>query len=565
MQRPSLTHFKKDSIRIVPFGGCGEFGMNMTGYICDDRLYLVDAGVSFPDPSKLGVDSIIPDMTDWIEQFGGVYAYIITHGHEDHIGALPFMLDRWPGPVYTTPWTASLIENKLARRGVATKYPINRVNPGDVVDCDDFSIEFVAFNHSIPDACGLMIRQGSFNVFHTGDFKFDFTPVVEQPVDLKKLESLGKEKIHLLLADSTNAHIKGYCPSESSVLEPMKAAFESAGNGAVVVTTFSSNFWRIKTILDACIHAGRKALILGGGLDNCIKIASDLGLFSPPPNLIIDSSVASTIERSKLCVIATGSQGEWRSALMRMANGEHRQFSISPGDLVVFSSRTIPGNERTIQYMMSLLERRGAKIYSVRNNSNIHVSGHGYREELSDLLRALKPVHFIPVHGTFSHLTSNSLIPSEIGLSNTRTFVIENGDVIDVDKDSVTLSDRIDLDHLFVDSESSLLMSYETLRERLRIGELGLVSITSAYDAEDLQLLSSMRVVIQGLSAPGDLSTEDFVEEIRTAAKRGFTRAVKDRVSDLQALEEHTRVEVRRYLFSVMKKKPVVFASLVGL
>ena len=537
--------------------------MNMTGYICDDRLYLVDAGVSFPDPSKLGVESLFPDMAPWIEQFGGVYAYIMTHGHEDHIGALPFMLDRWPGPVYTTPWTAKLIANKLSRKGIATKYPVHVVLPGDRVECEDFSIEFVPFNHSIPDACGLMIRQGSFNIFHTGDFKFDFTPVIEKPVNIKYLEGLGKEGVHLLLADSTNSHVKGYSPSEGLVLEPMKSAFAEAGKGAVVVTTFSSNFFRLKTILDACEASGRKALILGAGLDNCLKVAGELGMFQPPSGLIINSSQASTMDRSGLCVIATGSQGEWRSAIMRMANGEHKQFSICPGDLVVFSSRTIPGNERVIQYMMSLLERRGARIFSGRNDPLIHVSGHGYREELKDLVKALRPKHFIPVHGTFSHLTSNSKVPAEAGLKESRSYIIENGDVIDVDPAGIVISDRININHLFVDSESMELLPYDVLRERLRVGELGLVVVTAAFDRAEMSLLGTPQVSVQGLVAPKGAPFEEFERAILAAPKKGFKHAVSSRDTKQDALEEHARIEIRRYLFQAFRKKPVVICSLI--
>ena len=564
MQNPSITHFTNNSIRIIPFGGCGEFGMNMTSYICDDRLYLVDAGVSFPDPSKLGIDSIFPDMAPWIEQFGGVYAYIMTHGHEDHIGALPFMLDRWPGPVYTTPWTAALIENKLNRRGIKSRYPIHRVLPGDLVECEDFSIEFFQFNHSIPDACGLMIRQGTFNIFHTGDFKFDFTPIVEKPVNLARLEKLGNEGIHLLLADSTNAHLKGYSPSEASVVEPLKEAFAGATTGAVVVTTFSSNFWRLKTILDTCLNSGRKALILGGGLDNCIKIASELGMFEVPPGLIIDSSVALNIDRKKLCVIATGSQGEWRSALMRMAKGEHRMFSICPGDTVIFSSRTIPGNEKVIQHMMSLLERRGAKIFSIRNNPLIHVSGHGYRDELKDLVRTLKPKNFIPVHGTFSHLTSNSLIPGELSMRDTRSYVIENGDVIDVNSTDLTISDRIKIDHLFVDSESLAPLPYTVLRDRIRIGELGLVVIAGACDLVEVELLGHLRVSIHGLAAPNGGDIDKFEDDLRRAAQKGFKHALSLKESNLEKLEDAMRIEVRRHLFNVLRKKPVVVCTLVS-
>jgi ribonuclease J len=564
MSPPSITNFNPGTIRVIPFGGCGEFGMNMTAYICEDRLYLVDAGISFPDPSKLGVESILPDLDEWIGQFGGVYAYIITHGHEDHIGALPYMLDKWPGPIYATPWAAALIQNKMKRRGINMRYPINHVRPGDKIQCEDFSIEYVPFNHSIPEACGLMIRQGNFNIFHTGDFKFDFTPVLEKAVDLNHLKKIGSEGIHLLLADSTNSHIKGHCPSEQTVIQPLQEAFDSAGDGAMIVTTFSSNFWRLKTILDLCQANDRKVLILGGGLETCLKIASDTGTYSPPKGLVIEPSAVSSTERKKLCVLATGSQGEWRSALMRMAKGEHRMFSICPGDLVAFSSRTIPGNERIIQYMMSLLERRGARIFSARNNPLIHVSGHGYRDELKSLITALRPKFFMPVHGTFSHLTSNSQIPAEVGLTETRSFVIENGDVIDVDNKGVTIAERIDIDHFFVDSESYALLSHEILRQRLRIGELGLVVVALACDINDRRILAEPKIEIYGLAPPGRQGLEAFKQEISDAARAGFQRALSAREDSEEDLEEVIRIEVRRMLFQALGKKPVVACKMIA-
>jgi ribonuclease J len=452
----------------------------------------------------------------------------------------------------------------MTRRGINMRYPINHVRPGDKIQCEDFSIEYVPFNHSIPEACGLMIRQGNFNIFHTGDFKFDFTPVMEKAVDLNHLKKIGSEGIHLLLADSTNSHIKGHCPSEQTVIQPLQEAFDSAGDGAMIVTTFSSNFWRLKTILDLCQANGRKVLILGGGLDACLKIASDTGVYSPPKGLIIEPSAVSNTERRKLCVLATGSQGEWRSALMRMAKGEHRMFSICPGDLVVFSSRTIPGNERIIQYMMSLLERRGARIFSARNNPLIHVSGHGYRDELKGLLTALRPKFFMPVHGTFSHLTSNSQIPAEVGLTDTRSFVIENGDVIDVDGKGVTIADRIDIDHFFVDSESYTLLSHEILRQRLRIGELGLVVVALACDINERRILSEPKIEVYGLVPPGRQDLETFKQEISDAARAGFQRALSAREDSEEDLEEAIRIEVRRMLFQSLGKKPVVACKMIA-
>jgi ribonuclease J len=556
---PSLLNFTKDTVRIIPFGGCGEFGMNLTAYIVEDRIYVVDAGISFPDPSKLGIESLYPDMDPWIKQFGGVYAYVITHGHEDHIGALPYLLQKWPGPIYATPWTAALIKGKLERRGLVIRYPIHEVKAGDVVKTEDFSIEYVHVNHSIPDACALYIQAGGLKIVHTGDFKFDDTPVLEQKANSKRLDEIGKSGIDLLLADSTNAHIEGPSPSEQVVVEPMRKAL-SHKDGAVLVTTFSSNFWRIKTILDLCQEMGRKVLFLGSGMETSMQIAANIGLYAAPPGVIIDTSVALNIDRSKLAVVLTGSQGEWRSALMRIANGEHKQFSILPGDLCVFSSRSIPGNERVIQTMMSLLEMRGASIFSVRNDKNIHVSGHGYREDLKRMIKAIRPKTFIPVHGTFSHMSSHSKIPAEVGLVDTKIKVVENGDVIDLSKQGVFLSDRLEIFHKFVDSESYVPLNYETMRERLRIGELGLVVVTMTYDAEEREILGSIRVTVQGIQDPSDESVSVLENKCRTAAEKGFDRGFSSGSTDPEDISESVRTEVRRMLFSLLRKKPVVIA-----
>lgn len=562
MDLPSILNHKKDSLRIIPFGGCGEFGMNLTAYIVEDRIYVVDAGVSFPDPSKLGVEAIYPDMDPWLEQFGGVYAYIITHGHEDHIGALPYLMQKWPGPVYATPWTAALIRGKLERRGVISKYPITEVQPGDVVETEDFTVEYVHLNHSIPNACGLFIKTPTLKVFHTGDFKIDYTPDMEPVADVKRLKEIGNMGVDLLLADSTNAHIPGPSPSEAVVVEPLKKAFAQA-KGAVLVTTFSSNFWRLKTIFDVCEATGRRLLVLGSGLETSLRIASDIGLYKASPSLLIDPTQAESYDRKKLAVMLTGSQGEWRSALMKLAQGEHRTFSIMPGDLCVFSSRTIPGNERVVQTMMSLLELRGAEIYSGRDDRNIHVSGHGCRDDLKTMISAIRPKTFIPVHGTYSHLHSNGKIPTELGLSATKTVEVENGDVIDLSKDGVFLSDRIDVYHRFVDSESYIPLSYETMRERLRIGELGLAVVTMSYDKVEQDIIGKVQVTLQGLSGRMDESIVEIEKLCAKAAARGFERGFEDVGSNkADALVESIRIEVRRVLFSVYRKKPVVIVHL---
>lgn len=561
MESPSILNFNSKTVRIIPFGGCGEFGMNITAYIVEDRVYVVDAGVSFPDPSKLGIEAVYPDMDPWFSQFGGVYAYVITHGHEDHIGALPYMMQKWPGPIYATPWTAALIRSKLERRGIALKYAITEVRAGDIVETDDFSIEYVHVNHSIPDACGLFIRTPELKIFHTGDFKIDHTPVLEKAANLTRLKEIGDMGVDLLLADSTNAHVAGPSPSEAVVPDPLIKAINIA-EGAVLITTFSSNFWRIKTIFDCCEATGRKVLLLGAGIEASLRVAAETGLYDAPPGLLIDTSQARNLPRNKYAVILTGSQGEGRSALMRIALSEHKGFSIAPGDLVVFSSRTIPGNERVIQTMMSLLERRGAKIYSGRHDPNIHVSGHGYRDDLKVMIQSIRPKTFIPVHGTFSHMQSNSQIPAEIGLKNTKSVLVENGDVIELAQDGVKLSDRLSITHMFVDSESYLPIKYEIMRERLRIGELGLAVVTMSYDTAEREILGDICVTLQGLGErPGETLAE-VEAQCAKAARRGFDRGFSAGETTAEGVAEHVRIEVRRVLFSIYRKKPVVVAHL---
>jgi ribonuclease J len=561
MSVQSIANFDSGKLRIIPFGGCGEFGMNFTAYIIEDRIYLVDAGVSFPDPSKLGVEAIYPDLDPWLKQFGGVYAYIITHGHEDHIGAMPYMLKKWPGPVYATPWTAALIRNKLQRREVSSKYDIIEVQAGDVVQTEDFTVEYVHVNHSIPHACALLIKTPNLKVLHTGDFKFDYTPIGEKTANLTRLKEIGDSKVDLLLADSTNAHIPGPSPSETVVIGPMKKAFELAP-GAVLVTTFSSNLWRLKTILDTCEATGRKALVLGTGIETSLNIASELGLYKAPPGLIVDPSTSHSLPRKKLAVLLTGSQGEWRSALMRLALGEHKLFSILPDDLVVFSSRTIPGNERVIQTMMSLLERRGARIYSARDDKDIHVSGHAYRDDLKTMISAIKPKAFIPIHGTFSHMNSNGRIPDELGLKSTKTYLVENGDIIDLTASGVELCDRLSIDHKFVESESYISIDYENMRERLRIGELGVVVVTMPYDSQEQDLCGDPKITIQGLGSPDGMNPSDIEKGCQNAAKKSLRKALEDKVKTEKDLTERVRVDVRRYLAKTCNKKPVVIVHI---
>jgi ribonuclease J len=549
-------------LRIIPLGGCGEFGMNVTCYLTGGKLIVVDCGLRFTDPTKLGTDAVVPAVDEWFEQAGGVYAYLITHAHEDHIGALPYILPRWPAPVYTTPWTAEVLRIKYAKRGLdEKKHPITTVRPGDHVRAPGFDAEWVHVNHSIPDACALYIRTPAVSVFHTGDFKFDATPIIEKPMTDERLAAIGELGVDLLLSDSTNAEKRGGCPSEASVFEPLVRAFRSC-EGAIVLSTFASNLWRLKTVADVCLATGRRIYITGPGIDQSFAIAQQLGMYEIPAGLRVTDETLGAVPREKLVVLATGCQGEFRSAMNRIAHGEHRQFKIQRGDTVILSSRIIPGNERPILIMIDQLKRHGARILTTRDDDGIHVSGHAYRGDLERLFRLLKPRWYTPVHGAFSQLDANRSMGEELGLKPERAVLIENGDVIDVTKEKITIRERLQIDLEYIDSDTGTTIPHEVLRERLRVGELGGAVLTGVYDGGAGSWLVPPQIELLGLRLPFGVDQDAWLKR-QAAAVRDI---VRDRWGEkgvsADDVRESARIGLRRALLAVLKKKPVVIVKL---
>lgn len=543
--------------------------MNLTGYLFRGKLYVVDCGVMFPDPSKLGVEAIYPNIDRWFEQFGGVHAYLITHGHEDHIGALPYVLDRWPAPLYATPWTASLIEAKFARRKIPGKFPVTRVAPGGYTQFkDNFSVDWIPVNHSIPMASALLMNFSGKTVFHTGDFRIDFEPQYEPPLDLERIRKIGDKGVDLLICDSTNSHRVGLGPNERSVIGPLGDLMADA-TGAVILTTFASNYWRIKTVADLCAKFGKKLLVLGGGLEQAIRIADELG-FEPLPEGIrapVDQVGLGNIPRDRLVIIASGSQGEWRSAMSRLAAGEHRSFKVGPGDSVVFSSRMIPGNEKSVLWLMGNFHRAGATVVTSRENPAIHVSGHAYRGEIMKLVELLQPRNFIPMHGTFSHLDANASIPDELGMTNTATLLMENGDMVDLSDDGCEIVGSIDVDILYVDSDSYASMTKEVLRERLRIGEGGCAFISGVFDPGGRRWLRQPEIILQGIEFrpedgyAGPVAKTTWLDEAAMYVADAVTRMAEGQAGATpEDFEEEARLTLRRLLFGSLNRKPQVFA-----
>jgi ribonuclease J len=553
---------QSDRLRIIPMGGCGEFGMNVTAYLHRNRLFVVDAGLRFADQVKLGTDAVIPDVDPWFAAVGGVHAYVITHGHEDHIGALPYLVERWPAPIYATPWTAALIRNKFTRRGVdPSKHPITVVEAGDKVSDGDVDFEYVHMNHSIPHACALYIRTPAGNVFHTGDFKYDASPVIEPAISVDHLGVIGAEGVDLLLADSTNADKRGQCPGETSVLGPLTKIFAEAP-GAVVVTTFSSNLWRLKTIADACLATGRRLFVTGAGVDATLTVAESLEVYKLPDGLRVQENYLDDVPRQQLVVVATGCQGEFRSALARIAYGEHKSFSLHPEDTVVLSSRIIPGNERSILNMLDQIVKRGSKIITARDVPGVHVSGHAYQGDLEVLIRGLKPRCFAPKHGTFTQLKANAMTAERLGVD--RLCVIENGDVIEMAAGEVRLAGRLEFGVQYVDSESNVVLTHETLRDRLKIGELGMILVTGTYE-RGRGWISSPQLDLVGLALPLRIDTAAFMREQTEFVERNTTRLDKQQKLGWDALVEELRITLRRQFQQVLKKKPVVMVKLAAL
>jgi len=547
-------------IIIFPIGGCGEFGKNMTAYVIEGRLFVVDAGLLFADQRQLGVASIIPDINEVFSKFGGPAAYIITHGHEDHIGALPYICRDWPALIYATPWTRKLIENKFDRRGLGNlKNSIRTVNAGDVISIGKARFEYIHVNHSIPDACAVLVEFKGTKILHTGDFKVDLLSKECPPI---RLEDFSRHKdIMLVLADSTNAPVAGIGPGEWEVYEPLKKAILEC-QGRTIISTFASNLWRLQIIIKLAKDLGKKIFVTGTGMENCLKIGEELGHFSWPAGVRVNAEHLKKVEDKDLIILATGCQAENRASLYRMAVGEHKDIKIQPNDNVIISSRTIPGNEKDVASLISDLRRKGANVLTSRTHPGIHVSGHAFAGEIELLLRAANPRYFMPVHGTYAQICDNSILGESL---NMETIIPDNGAILEVNKDKgIRQIGEVDVPVLFVDGESSALLQYETLRERLRIGELGAVFVGGVIDVKKGIWAKGPILESQGLLNHGAEKgeedhfgwAEDILEEVRA-----WGRTLKVPPTDT-AVSEVVRIAVRRKLATDLKKKPIVISQI---
>jgi len=548
-------------LRIIPLGGLGEIGLNMMLFETRDQILVVDAGLMFPEDHMLGVDLVLPDFSYLRQRRDKVKAIILTHGHEDHTGALPYLLPELPVPVYGTRLTLGLVREKLQEFNLAGKADLISVSSGETLELGDCKVELIAVSHSIADGVGLAISTPAGTVIHTGDFKLDPTPVDGRRMDLNAFARYGDRGVLVLLSDSTNVEQEGYTPSEREVGRALDEIFHTAP-GRILVAAFSSNIHRVQQVLEAAENFGRQVVIHGRSMESNTRIASELGYLRLPAALLADIDQIEKIPDSKLVVLTTGSQGEPLSALARMARDEHKQIRIKRGDTVVLSSKFIPGNEKPIHSLINELCRRGAEVIHEKV-SEIHVSGHASQEELKLMIGLTRPQYFVPIHGEYRHLVRHAKLARQMGIAPENCFLAENGDIISFDEEGGFLAGRIPTGRILVDGKGVGDVGDKILRERRILGEDGVVVATVLVDPESLALKGPVRIESRGFIF------EEESQELIQAAKDHLTEALgnlpPERRASVEALQEEIRITLRRFFKKAILRRPEVVPVVVKL
>ena len=543
------------SLRIIPLGGIGEVGMNMTVYETEGRIIVVDCGVLFPEDDLLGIDLIIPDFAFLTENRERILGLFLTHGHEDHIGAVPYFLREFDVPVLGTPLTLGLLESKLRQTRKAVDMPkLIPLTPRQEYTMGPFSVEPIRITHSIADGVAFAIRTPAGTVLHTGDFKIDLTPIDDLHFDLHRFCALGEEGILALLSDSTNSEKEGLSLSEKLVGENLDRFIQNAP-GRVIVSTFSSNIHRLQQVADVSLRHGRNIVFTGRSMENNYRVATELGHLHIPSDRVVKVEAASSYPPEKITILTTGSQGEAMSGLFRMAVNDHKHIAIGPGDTVLLSSRVIPGNERAIDRIINLLLRKGATVH-YRAISDIHVSGHASMEDQKLMIRMLRPRHFVPIHGEFRHLSAHARTARKMGVPDERIHVIENGDVLELDPLSGRLLERVRTGRTLIDGKSVGDIGEGVIRDRKRLASDGMVMVILGLSRQDGQVLIGPEVFSRGVS-PSERSQE-MDGLIRSQVLVALDGAEPEIRSEMPALKTRIHNHLRRYFKKQFDRDPMI-------
>ena len=561
--RPSrrrYTHKKKtpkvkEKIRIVPLGGLGEIGKNMTVFECKEDKFIIDCGLSFPDSEMFGVDLVIPDFSYVVENKESIRGIVITHGHEDHIGSLPYLLRDVSLPIYATPLTKGLIENKLSEHSLENMVEINVINPGDRIQFGCMTVVPIHVNHSIPDAVGFAIESPAGTVITTGDFKIDYTPPQGETTDLATFAEYGKKGVLAYMADSTNAERLGFSASEKTVANNLKPLFERANSKRIVIATFASNIYRLQTIFDLAVQYKRKVAVSGRSMVKNIEMALELGYLKVPSGVIIEAEMVNKYQPEQIVLITTGSQGEPLSALSRMSGGTHRQFSVGKGDFIIISATPIPGNEKMVTKVINGLMKLGAEVI-YESMYDVHVSGHAAQEELKLMLNLVKPKYFIPIHGEYKHLKKHALLAQGAGIDEKNIVIADLGGVITVSEDEIKVDQSVTAGQIFVDGLGVGDVGSVVLRDRRHLSQDGLVVVVFTVDRATGELLSGPDIVSRGFVYVKE--SEQLIGEARQKARSVLEKYQGYEYRDWTVIKSKIREQVSHVLYQKTKRSPMV-------
>nr|WP_302636410.1 ribonuclease J [uncultured Clostridium sp.] len=550
---------KKSKVKLIPLGGLGEIGKNITAIEYENEIIVIDCGLSFPDNEMYGIDLVIPDISYLLENREKVKGIFITHGHEDHIGALPYILKEINVPVYATKFTLSLIESKLIEFNMVSSCSLNEITLKEPIKTEHFACEFIRTCHSIADSCSLAITTPQGVIFHTGDFKIDYTPVDGEVIDLQRISEIGKRRVLLLMADSTNATREGFTISETIIGQNLTRLFRNA-KGRVIVATFSSNVHRVQQVINSSITYGRKVAFSGRSMEKISQIAMDLGYLKVPKNTIIKLDDIHKYPDNKVTIITTGSQGEPMSALSRIASGNHKKIALKEKDYIIISASPIPGNTKLITKLIDVLISKGAEvIYDAMEE--VHVSGHACREELKLIHSLIKPKYFVPVHGEYRHLKEHAELAKSLGMDEKNIFLLDNGDVLELTGKKAVKSKSVHTGTVYVDGSGVGDVGNIVLRDRKVLSQDGILTAVLAIDKEAKEIISGPDIISRGFVYVKD--SNDLLNEATDLIKREVEYCLDNDILDWYSIKSKIKSSLGQFLYTKTKRKPMIIPVIV--